>query len=65
MHLLYLCSFHGVQVFASVVEPTAPKPVQPMLQKNVAHLFERFVYSLQDRGRLEHGLVVFDELDVT
>lgn len=65
MHLFYLCAFHGVQVFASVVEPTAPKPAQPMLRKDVAYRFERFFYSLQDRGRLAHGLVVFDELDVT
>ncbi|RIH81626.1 DUF3800 domain-containing protein [Calidithermus roseus] len=63
--LLELCARHRARVFASVVDPDAPHPAGTMLRKDFAYLFERFFYSLEDGEDHHHGLVVFDELDVT
>lgn len=65
MRLLNLCAAHGVRVFASIIEPSAPLPSEPVLRKDFAYLFERFFNSLEDAASAEHGLMVFDELDVT
>ncbi|GIW27394.1 MAG: DUF3800 domain-containing protein [Meiothermus ruber] len=65
MTLLDLCADYKVRVFASIIEPSAPLPSEPVLRKDFAYLFERFYYSLGDAAPAEHGLLVFDELDIT
>lgn len=64
-HVLELCSLHEVRVFASIVEPEAPRPLGQMLRKDFTYLFERYFHSLDSGPDHEHGIVVFDELDVT
>lgn len=64
-HVLELCALHRVQVFASVIEPDAPRPRSEMLRKDFSYLFERFYYSLELDPERPHGIVVFDELDRT
>ncbi len=55
----------GVKVFASLVEPNAPRPTVDFLRKDYAYLFERFFYYLEDTSSDEMGLIVFDELERT
>lgn len=55
----------GVKVFASLVEPSAPRPTADFLRKDYAYLFERFFYYLEDTSSDEMGLIVFDELERT
>ena len=61
--LLTLCDTHGVRAFASIVPRSAPRPASSFLRKDYAYLFERFYYFLQEHGRNEVGIVVFDELE--
>jgi hypothetical protein len=63
--LLSTCADYGVKVFASMVETSSPRPNPTVLRKDVAYLFERFYYSLQESKGDDYGIVVFDELDVT
>lgn len=58
-----LCARYHCRVFASIVNRDAPRPVQDVLRKDYAFLFERFFYFLEDRGPAVQGVVVFDELD--
>jgi hypothetical protein len=58
-----LCAAYRVKVFASVVEPTAPRLASDFLRKDYAYLFERFFYYLEDNSPTEMGIVVFDELE--
>lgn len=58
-----LCAAYRVKVFASMVEPIAPRPGADFLRKDYAYLFERFFYFLEDSGTNEMGIVVFDELE--
>ncbi len=60
--VLELCDQHGVKVFASIIDLNAPKPTDQAIRKDVMYLLERFHASLVSR---DHGLIVFDELDVT
>ncbi len=60
--VLDLCAEYGVQVFASIVDLAAPKPVDTAIRKDVTYLLERFHASLTPK---DHGIIVFDELDVT
>ncbi len=58
-----LCASYRVKTFASIVEPTAPRPTANVLRKDYSYLFERFFYYLEDSGANEMGIVVFDELE--
>jgi hypothetical protein len=53
----------GCAAFASVVLPSAPRPVRDVLRKDYAFLFQRFFYFLEDSGGDSQGAVVFDELE--
>lgn len=63
--LVSACADDGVKVFASMVETASPRLNPTFLRKDVAYLFERFYYSLQESQGDDYGIVVFDELDVT
>jgi len=52
-----------VKIFASIVEPSAPRLAANFLRKDYAYLFERFFYYLEESGGDEMGIVVFDELE--
>jgi len=54
---------YRVKVFASIVEPTAPRLAANFLRKDYSYLLERFFYYLEDTGANEMGIVVFDELE--
>jgi hypothetical protein len=54
---------HNVQVFASVTDPTSPRPAPGHLRKDYVYLFERYFYFLEMLPPRERGLVVFDELE--
>lgn len=62
-YLLELCARHGVRLFASIIEPDAPRPAGHLLRKDYAYLFERFYYFVDEQPGHERGLVVFDELE--
>ena len=54
----------GVKVFASIVEPKAPRQTdQQMLRRDHAFLFQRFYQYLEETASDSHGLLVFDELE--
>jgi hypothetical protein len=62
--LLRLCLVHGVKVFASIVHPDAPLTANEWaLRRDIAFLFERYYYYLEDLGGDQRGLLVFDELE--
>ena len=67
--VLEICQNHACRVFASIVEPDAPKTSLAGLRKDYAFLFERFFYFLEDRGVShgieQQGILVFDELEKT
>jgi hypothetical protein len=54
---------HNVQVFASVTDPTSPRPPLGQLRKDYVYLFERYFYFLETLPPRERGLIVFDELE--
>lgn len=58
-----LCAAYRVKVFASIVEPDAPRLATDFLRKDYSYLLERFFYYLEDTGANEMGIVVFDELE--
>lgn len=58
-----LSASYRTKVFASIVEPTAPRLTTNFLRKDYAYLFERFFYYLEDTNSIEMGIVVFDELE--
>ena len=58
-----LCASYRVKIFASIVDPDAPRLSSDFLRKNYAYLFERFFYFLEDISADEMGIVVFDELE--
>ena len=55
-HVLQLCATHNVRLFASVVEPAAPRPAGQLLRKDYAYLFERFYYFVNEQPLNERGL---------
>jgi hypothetical protein len=62
--LLRLCLIHGVKVFACIVHPDAPLTENTWaLRRDIAFLFERYFYYLEDLGNDQRGLLVFDELE--
>ncbi len=62
--VLSLSQTFGVRVFAVMVAPEAPLPSSAdALRRDVAFLFERYFYYLQDLHSDARGLVVFDELE--
>lgn len=63
--VLNIAAGFGVQVFASMVDPGAPRPAARMLRKDYIYLFERYFYFLETLAPRERGLVVFDELEKT
>ncbi len=58
-----VCAQHQVRAFASIVLPTAARPVGRALRKDYAYLFERFFLFLRDVSPVSQGIVVFDELE--
>ncbi len=61
--VLNIAARHNVQVFASVVSTSAPRPERGLLRKDYVYLFERYFYYLETLPPRERGLVVFDELE--
>ncbi|MCC6126790.1 MAG: DUF3800 domain-containing protein [Pirellulales bacterium] len=62
-HVIDLAASFNVQLFASVVDVTAPRPEPGRLRKDYVYLFERYFYFLETLPVRERGLIVFDELD--
>ena len=58
-----LAASFNVQIFASVVDVSAPRPEPGRLRKDYVYLFERYFYFLETLPVRERGLIVFDELD--
>jgi hypothetical protein len=54
---------HNAVVFATLVDPDAPRPGPGKLRKDFVYLFERYFYFLETLPPRERGLVAFDELD--
>ncbi len=63
--VLDIAASFNVQVFASVVDPQAPRPEPGKLRKDYVYLFERYSYFPETLPRRERGLIVFDELEKT
>lgn len=62
--LLDLAAAFDMKVFGSMVDTTAPAPPPgSKLRKDYVYLFERMFYYLEDLGRDEQGIIVFDELE--
>ena len=61
--VLNIAASFNVQVFASMVDPNAPRPPRGALRKDYIYLFERYFYFLETLPPKERGLVVFDELE--
>lgn len=61
--VLNIAASFNVQVFASLVDPQAPRPARGNLRKDYTYLFERYFYFLETLPPRERGLVVFDELE--
>ncbi len=60
---LNIAAGFNVQVFATMVDPNAPRPPRGKLRMDYIRLFERYFYFLETLSPKERGLVVFDELD--
>jgi len=63
--VLNIAASFNVQVFATMVDPNAPRPPRGRLRMDYIRLFERYFYYLETFPPRERGLVVFDELDKT
>ena len=61
--VLNIAASFNVQVFASMVDPNAPRPPKGALRKDYIYLFERYFYFLETLPPKERGMVVFDELE--
>lgn len=66
--LLQLCRAYDVVVFASMLDRDAPISArQDVLRRDLAFLFERYAYYMEDLRSGDHqglvGLLVFDELE--
>jgi hypothetical protein len=61
--VLNIAARFNVQVFASMVDPKAPRPARGVLRKDYIYLFERYFFFLETLSIRERGLVVFDELE--
>lgn len=61
--VLNIAARHSVQVFASIVEPSAMRPMAGHLRKDFVYLFERYFYLLESMPPRERGMIVFDERD--
>ena len=64
--LFEVCSRYRMKIFAAV----SSEPVRDtdddkggLLRRDYVYLFERFYYYLEDKGKDEQGIVVFDELE--
>ena len=60
---LQVSSRYNCKVFASIVDRRAPAPAPDYLRKDYSYLLERLFYFLEEQGRDQVGLVVFDELE--
>ncbi len=58
-----IAGHHQVKTFASIVPRNAPRPQRDYLRKDYAYLFERFFHYLESVNQVDHGIVVFDELE--
>jgi hypothetical protein len=55
---------YRVRAFASMVEPSAPRPTsKDFLRKDYSYLFERFYHFVSAEAEHERGIVVFDEVE--
>ncbi len=61
--LIDLCFRYDVKVFASIVNPDAPRPDVNVLHKDYSYLFERYFNYVEDTSRHAMGMIVFDELE--
>ncbi len=61
--VLNIAARFKVRVFASMVDPKAPRPAPGRLRKDYVYLFERYFFFLETLPLREQGLVVFDELE--
>lgn len=61
--VLNIAARHNTQVFASIVDLSAPRPTLGHLRKDYVYLFERYFYFLETLPPRERGLIVFDELE--
>jgi len=61
--VLDIAAGFSVQVFATMVDPKAPRPDSGKLRKDYVYLFERYFYFLEALPHRERGLAVFDELE--
>jgi hypothetical protein len=61
--ILNIAAGFNVRIFASMVDPAAPRPPKGVLRKDYVYLFERYFYFLETLPPNERGLVVFDELE--
>jgi hypothetical protein len=61
--VLNIAASFNVQVFATMVDPNAPRLVKGKLRMDYIRLFERYFYFLETFPPRERGLVVFDELE--
>lgn len=58
---LILAARFRCKCFASIIDRDAPRPTANYLRKDYAYLFQRFFYFLEDLGRDDSGIIVFDE----
>lgn len=63
--VLNIAARFNVRVFASMADPSSPRPSPGILRKDYVYLFERYYYFLETLPLRERGLVVFDELEKT
>jgi hypothetical protein len=61
--VLDIAAAYGACIFATLVDPNAPRPERGQLRKDYVYLFERYFYFLEGLPRDARGLVVFDELE--
>src|SRR5579883_59569 len=61
--VLNIAARFNTRVFASMVDPKAPRPDRGVLRKDYIYLFERYFFFLEALPIRERGLVVFDELE--
>lgn len=58
-----LCERHGAHTFASIVDPSIPRPEHGVLRRDYASLFEGYFDFLGEQAGQPQGLVIFDELE--
>ncbi len=58
-----LCERHGAHTFASIIDPSVPRPDHDGLRQDYARLFEHYATFLGEQAGLPQGLIIFDELE--